>query len=459
MGVFQKEQQDRIDRYERFILLREGQHEKAFQNIINKYGHAYKTDAKMGMSSRFIPVNLPKEITRISADLMFDEKPIIKTEENQEFIDTVWEELELGRILYESVDYCSARGDAVLRVRIEVNEIKVEAIDPSMYVPVYDDGIQQGRPDAQEIWHQVKIKRGLDEVPCALIENYRAGTLTYRLWDGKQEVPIEEYYPDLATPVELGLDKYDQMIIHVKNSGTPTDYWGTSDYADIEGLIYEIDNRTSRIAAILDKHSSPILKVPKGVVEEMKQGKPLDLIEYFAQNGDVKIEYIAWDGQLAPAFQHLDICIDQMLVIANIAPSLLGRDQKGGSGESGRALKFRLIRTLSMKHRKEMYWGSAIRQLLWTIQKLSSVNGYTVSGMKSLAPEMPTVQFKDTLIMDAIEKLDTIDRQLQMGLITQQEAIQEFHELEESVAEERLAKIKEEKKQQTAFTMPELTDL
>jgi len=452
-------QDERIDRYTRYTLLRDGKHEQAFQNIINKYGHTYKSDAKLQMPSRFISVNLPKEITRIGADLMFDEKPQVKAGENTEWVQLAWEELQLSRILYESVDYAGARGDAILRIRVEDKELYVDAIDPSMYKPIYDDGVETGQPDAQELWTQTTIQQGDTIIPVSLVETYRDGVLTYRLTDGSKEYRVEDYFPEYAEPIDLKLAGDEQLIIHIKNSGSPISIWGTSDYSDIEGLIYEVDNRTSRIAAILDKHSSPKLKAPKGTMDNLKKGGEFDIFEYMPQNGDVSIEYLSWDGQLVAAFQHLESTIDLMLQIANITPAMVGRDKVGGGAESGRALKFKLIRTLAMKHRKEMYWSLAIRQLLWTLQVLSSQNGYTIAGERSQEPVYPTVEFSDSIIMDEVERIENIERQLGAGLISKVEAMQNFHNIEEEIAQARLERINSERTRQSAFTMPELIDM
>jgi len=325
---------------------------------------------------------------------------------------------------------------------------------------VFDDGVQSGTPDAQEIWTQTSIEVEGKPTRVSLIEIHRKGTITYRITDGKVDYPVADYFPELANSIDMKLEAGEHMIIHIKNSGSPLSIWGTSDYADIEGLIYEVDNRTSRIAATLDKHSSPKLRAPKGTMDKIAKGGTFDVFETMPSmgNDDVKIEYIQWDGKLEAAYASLDSTIDMMLNIANVSPSLIGRDKSGGNAESGRALKFKLIRTLAMKHRKEMYWTTGLRQLLWTLQKLSSTHGYTISGEKSLEPVMPTIQFKDSVITDLIESIELIERQLGAGLISKVEAMQEFHHIERDIAEKRLKEIQAEDKLQTSFSREDLTD-
>jgi len=452
MSKFYKKGNDqRILDYTRYEQLRKGQHEQAFASYIRQTGSVYLRDAKMGMPSRFFSINLPKEISRISADLLFDEKPKIKTDKNNDFINECIEELQLYKIFYENADFGSAKGDCVLKVRVEDNELRVESVNPSLYYPIVNEDNIGDKLEAEEIWNPVMIQYGNEQKDAVIVERYEGGKIYYSLVvdsDGTT-LPIEQYFPEYAEAVETGIDS--PMIIHIKNSGVPTDYFGISDYADVEDLIYAIDNRFSRIEAILDKHSSPILQLPKGILDKNGNIKrqSLDIVEIFQMGeNQADIKYISWDGQLASAFDQLSKSIDLCLMISNISSSLVGRDEQG-MAESGRALKYRLLRTLAMKHRKEMYWGYAIKQLFDTLQELSAKNGYTVNGVRSAEPELITIEWQDGIINDAVEQIDVIEKQLALGLISEVDAIAQMNDVENSVAEEKLKLIKESKKEES----------
>lgn len=454
-------QDDRIEKYETYEALREGRHQEVFKRYIDQVGSVYKRDEKMGMPSLFYTVNLPKEICRISADLLFDEKPIIKTQNNDEFIQAVIEERKFWQKVYENADYGSAKGDAVFRIRVKDNELYIDPVNPALYHAVYDTGNISNEPTAHEIWNPVEIE---SYGKAYLVEKYTPGLIEYRLVvkkDGDEmELDISAYFPKFAEPIETGLNEDDHLIIHIKNSGIPTDYWGVSDFAGIEDLLYAVNNRFSRIESILDKHSSPVLTGPPGslIDKNGKMKRNVDVVEYFS-NESGEIKYVAWDAQMQYAFDSLNQSIDMVLTLANISPALAGRKDQTGMAESGRALKMRLIRSLAMKHRKELYWGRALKQMFWTMQKWSAVSGYTVAGIRSNDPEMPTIRFQDGVINDPIEKIEIVERKLASGLISHLEAIQEIDDVEEEVAQARIERMKEEKQQRSILFDPTATSV
>lgn len=452
---------ERLERYRRYELLRLGQHEEAFKQYIERIGSTYQRDWKAGWGSHFYAINFPKEVSRITADLLFDEKPYITTENNQDFIDTCITELQLFRKFYESADFGSAKGDSIFKITVRDNELQVHPVNPSLYFPIYNESQTYTRPEAEEIHEPVRIEYAGNTIDAILIEKYSTGKIETRLVRKKnngeiEELPLQQYFPEIPEVVMTGLGENDRLIIHVKNSGVPTEYFGMSDYSDLEDLFYAIDNRFSRNEAILDKHSAPLLVAPPNTLLD-KNGqmkRNVDIIELMNMDGSPEIKYVAWDAQMQYAYESLSQSIDLMLSIANIAPSLVGRKTEGGSAESGRALKFRLIRTLAMKHRKEIYWGLAIKDILWTLQKWSQVSGYTVDGMRTQEPELVQVAFQDGVINDPIEQIEYIERQLASGLISQQDAIRAIHDVDEQVAEERLRVIREEKQSHSIFFNP-----
>ena len=65
------------------------------------------------------------------------------------------------------------------------------------------------------------------------------------------------------------------------------------------------------------------------------------------------------------------------------------------------------------------------------------------------------MEWKDGIISDDIEKLNTIEKKLDNGLISKEEAIQEMADVDEATAKRRIEEIREEKQKQQQFQQPE----
>ena len=70
-----------------------------------------------------------------------------------------------------------------------------------------------------------------------------------------------------------------------------------------------------------------------------------------------------------------------LFLFSETSPSAYGLD-KGGVAESGRALKFRLLRTIAKKHRKQLYYDDGLKELLTTAQEFAKANGLTCDDVK-----------------------------------------------------------------------------
>jgi hypothetical protein len=130
-------------------------------------------------------------------------------------------------------------------------------------------------------------------------------------------------------------------------------FWGISDYEDLVDLFFAINNRLSRNEHILDKHGDPILAVPQGVLDGSgnvsRQNLGMIELPSHPMNGEVsKPEYIVWDSKLESSFAQIDVLLEQLWISSEMSPTLFGLT-KYGVAESGRALKYKLLRTLSSK--------------------------------------------------------------------------------------------------------------
>lgn len=448
-----KEQKNRLDIYQDMRYIRNGDHETAFSRDIQKS----KQSGELGI---FSTINIAKEICRVSADLIYQEPPKIKSIDDQKFVDNAISELKLFPLFYELTDWGTALGDSVFRIRVDNNEMFIEAIDPARY-----DVIEgAGKYPAREIIYTPKILKIQDkDVNCTITETYE--------YIGDQliitatlKVDNEERYLDVSSvgllpEVRYNLSQDERLIFHVKNAGDPFSRWGESDIVSVRDLIFAIDSRYSRMSRILDIHSNPKVQMPKSMIESVKQtvalGLPQDYLFIDKEEAGIDVKYIAWDARLENARQQLEDTIDMILTICNVSPSLVGRG-KEGVAESGRALMYRILRSLAMKQRKEMYWTIAIQQLFWTLMRLSYQEGYTISKMKmeNNPKERVSVEWQDGILSDMLEKIELIERELASGLISKEDAIQKYYAIDEVVAQDRMEKIKKENEKKSLFFAP-----
>jgi hypothetical protein len=129
--------------------------------------------------------------------------------------------------------------------------------------------------------------------------------------------------------------------------------------------------------------------------------------KYFPYTIDgAKQEYITWDAKLDSAFKQIDKILDMMFLVTETSPASFGLD-KGGQAESGRALKFKLLRTISKTARKKRYYDEAIKNILLTAQKLEIAR-----GSSSFDLVKPSSNWRDGLPDDELEianKTATLD--------------------------------------------------
>ncbi|HPY89047.1 MAG TPA: phage portal protein, partial [Spirochaetota bacterium] len=66
---------------------------------------------------------------------------------------------------------------------------------------------------------------------------------------------------------------------------------------------------------------------------------------------DASVSYLTWDGKLDSAFKELELIINQLYILGETSPALLGDDSKGGQASSGTALRLRMISPLAKAKR------------------------------------------------------------------------------------------------------------
>ena len=228
----------RLANYEKYEQLFLGQHQVAFADKLKDYAPQFAHSAV-----RYVALNYPRMISTVSADLLFEEKPSLVLEYNQDFVNTLFYENSLWVQFYENALSSSYKGDCVMRIRAEEGQIKIDTVKPDVYFPVYDEN-NVNNPVKKHVLAYVVEQ---DDHKMLMVEEYyNEGYIETKLYDFKDgqiggELDLQAYYPDLEPYVETGLTKGFSLIHHIKNWGLAGKFWGISDYQDLEDLFFAIN--------------------------------------------------------------------------------------------------------------------------------------------------------------------------------------------------------------------------
>lgn len=438
---------DRLAKYQTYEQLFMGDHRTAFRSKLEQYDPQFSgLDPKV----RYVVLPYPRIISTISADLLFEEQPkiVLKNQRNQDFVDKLWYENSLWTTLYEEALVSSYKGDSVMRILAVDGQVRVDTVKPDVYFPVYNDN--NVKAPVKE--HVLAYRQTIDEREYLVVETYRVGEIETKVYEFKQNTIGGEYNPKdilgIEPIVKTNLGEGYSLIHHIKNWGMSGKFWGISDYEDLVDLFFAINNRLSRNEHILDKHGDPILAVPQGVLDssgEVSRQK-LGMIELpsHPMSGEAsKPEYIVWDSKLESSFAQIDVLEEQLFKAAQVSPTLFGLT-KYGVAESGRALKYKLLRTLSLKHRKQMYWDNGIKSLIESAIEFARNNRLTADGIAPAETEVPTIYWQDGIIMDELEILENEKGKLDYELTTKEDAIANVEGITRDEAQEKLDRIQQE---------------
>lgn len=446
----------RIQDYEINEKIFLGEHFEAF-NI--KTGGEFKAEFSKLESLRYVMVNFGGMISKLSADMLFEEFPKITMPEADEFIDALIESNSLKTQFYESALENSYRGDAVFRLRGENKKVIIEDLNPSVYFPEYDENNIRKEP----LSHRLAWRVGLGGTnPTSgkqrmgmFMEKHLKGSIEYHLYeiDGAGNVlgeitPIESYYPELKASEKTNIDDF--CVVHIPNYRINSRFFGISDYKDLISLFTAIENRMTKVDNILDKHGDPILAVPEGVLDEEGNvnRKSFGVIEVPTDGGSgQKPEYIVWDANLDSAFKEIDKLVEFLFMTSETSSAAFGLDNSGGQAESGRALKYKLLRTIAKKHRKELYYDGGLKRLFKNACLFAKANSFT-AGDVAWKGEVGKVQieWQDGIINDALETLELEEKKQSMGISSDVDIIARTEGISVKEAEKKLEKIREQKK-------------
>lgn len=446
----------RLSDYEYFNHLLMGEHYEAFSIRIDNtvYGENY---GKL----RYVSANFAGLLSKVCADMLFSEPITLKVDDDgdQEWIDAWAKDNRLNEQLYEAALDASALGDACFKLRVGTRnnsknqkEVILEEFTPTIFFPQINAFNVRAQPDSIILAWTFKTADKKEYLRQEIHFSNKIEDHVFDLVNGKIGGEVDLSILGIEGLVGVGhetLTGIDEMLVfHVPNSKTGNRYFGISDYYDLDKLFFALNNRITKIDNILDRHSDPILMVPDGVLDEkgQVQRSALHMIEVPEGNGaKQKPEYIVWNANLEAAFSQIEKLIDFFMMTAEITPDVLGMGE--GMNDSGRALKFKLMRTIAKVQRKKLYFDRAIKDIIYVAQLLA-VKWNLTAGEDSIKfkgkPQRPEIDWQDGLPIDDYEDVDMEIKKIDAGIQTKKDAIMNIDDIDEELAEEKLKEIQDE---------------
>jgi len=189
----------------------------------------------------------------------------------------------------------------------------------------------------------------------------------------------------------------DILIVHVQNTLTSERYWGRSDYKpSVLSLIESLEMSFAERDEVQEAFTKPTPVLPDSALTfdfdegewVFKSGQPI-----ITMPGDVPPSLMVWDAQLGHIEKAIDQKMDQLLQMLQLSKVLLAGTE-AGAAESGTALRFRLIPTMSQVDKHSRAMEEAIPKVLHLWAALAG---------KEVPIESINVILKDGLPTDPIE--------------------------------------------------------
>ena len=443
---------ERLQDYEKYRQLFKGKHQFVFPRIDTWLSK------EMDKTIIYIVCNYAGLISKICADLLFGE-PVrfVAGEEDsaeQEALNSIVNDNNQLHIKnYEMALSVSWRGDTVLKARFgkrrswdKEQQTIIETVPADYFFPHLNSDNVQEMTGATLAW--VK-KNNADGKEYLRKEIHEPGLIRNELWllDGetvKRQVPLSTFpeYAELEEEQETG---YPGLLVeHVPNWRLDDMFWGISDYYDLESMFDALNNRVSKIDSILDKHSDPKLILPPGSMEyDERTGRYyIEKEALQAMEVDESVEssnlprYLVWDAQLEAAFRQIDKLLELLMMMSEVSPAAFGLDRQGVA-DSGRALKFRLIRTIAKINRKQLYFDRALKNILYAAQVLDVTH-----GKGKYEPTAPHIEWADGLPDDPMEQADIEARRMTSGTTSVESAVRRLDGLEGEALQQEIERIR-----------------
>ncbi len=409
----------RLENYYRARLLFKGKHQDVFERIQRWL------EREQDKAITYVVCNFAGLLSKVAADMLFGEIPRFIAGEGQEDspeqvgLNEIVNNNTLATLNYEMALSASWRGETIYKVRFgkfgdwaDEEHAIIESASPGVFWPILDDDNVRALQGGVFGWVKQAPgnSSGSNDKKYLRIERQLPGRIENELWqlDGRKiqsRAPLKTF-PEYAELEDVQETQYPGLLFEfVPNWRLDDEFWGISDYYDLESIFDEMNNRVSRISRVLDKHESPKLILPPGIMKWDDQyqrwyieKEDLESIEVNPQEETVGNlpRYLTWDAQLEAAFKQIEKLLEFAFMVSETSPDAFGLGERGRA-ESGRALKFRLLRLLAKINRKKLYFDQALKNVLYAAMYLENVWG------RGPEPVDIRTEWKDGLPADELE--------------------------------------------------------
>jgi len=414
----------RIAKYQKYYKLFKGDHDEVFQ--IADY-------LKRDISKRellYLSCNFAGLISKISADFLFLEPLKIDVRDNktEEILRDIYQGSSLQTVLYQAALTQSYAGTAWLKVHFDGQRPVISEVPPELVFPEIDQADVGKGPQKITIGYFLEI----GEREYMFQEIHTPGQITNKLFsvdgDGQidKEVSLRLYRDDLEEEIETGLSYI--PIFKISNFKTGREFFGFSDYHDLESLMADLNERVTQISNQLNKHMNAKLAVPEGVLDEKGEvaNANFEMVEIRGgESGAMIPRYITNENpQIENGFRQIDNLLRLLAMFSETSDVLLGLDAKGGVEKVG-ALRLRILRTLAKIARKRNFFDAAIKKALYC-----ALDFYRVHVDSSIEPVYPQIVWGNPLPEDSLEKAQIEEIRLRSGNASLESSLRRLDSLE-----------------------------
>jgi hypothetical protein len=440
----------RLSNYAFYRKLLLGQHLEAFTNLSNHLSFEKQ-------QALYVVINFLGVVSKTCADLMFGEMPNItlSSDRANKDLKTLIQDNGLLSQCYVAALATSYRGDCVFKLRFgKKNEWDTESravaelVPCANFFPILDPIDCSAMNGAVIAWKcqigtQLYLRREV-HLPGTILQELYLMNGPARIGDQVRLDSVAEF----AHLKEEQATSYPGLLVeYIPNWRLDDSFFGISDYVDLATLQQALNDRVTKIDKILDKHASPKIILPPGIMKEDPEypgryfvnKEDLEAMEVEPEQvGDLP-RYLTWDAKLDAAYAEIDRLYQGLMLVSEIAaPALSLNEKDGGQAESGRALRFRMIRTLGKIKRKIQWFDAGLKNTLYKLQFLNAQ-----FGSSSQTPVAPDIEWRDGLPNDPTEFAEVVNTRTVVHTMSRRRALV-LDGLHDEALEEELAEIQKD---------------